>query len=129
MSNLRLWVVILTLVAFIAGGATGWLFAAGGNRPQTPRGPFSEYEEKFVETFHLSAERAQLLRVVLASYAKDVAEIKDRHMADITIGMEPELAEKGRYYRDLIHDKVLPENKRAEFDALALGTPWTPARP
>ena len=129
MNNLRLWVAVLTLVAFIAGGATGWLVAAGGNRPQPARGPFSEYQAKLVDTFHLSDERAQLLRAVLASYAKDIAEIKDRHMADITSGMEPELAEKGRYYRDLIHDKVLPENKRAEFDALVLGTPWTPAHP
>jgi len=128
-NNVRVWVAILTLVAFIAGGATGWLLAAGGNRPQPPRGAFSDYQEKFVETFQLSDERAELLRVVLASYAKDIAEIKDRHMADITSGMEPELAEKGRYYRELIHDKVLPENKRAEFDSLALGAPWTPERP
>ena len=129
MKSLRLWVVILTLVAFVGGGATGWLCGAGANRPEPPRGPFDDYQQRFVETFHLSAERARLLRVVLANYAKDIAEIKDRHMADVTSGMEPELSEKGRYYRDLIHDKVLPENQRAEFDALALGTPWTASRP
>jgi uncharacterized membrane-anchored protein YhcB (DUF1043 family) len=128
-TSLRLWAVILTLVAFIAGGATGWLIAAAGNRPLPARGPFSDYEQKLVETFQLSDERAALLRIVLANYEKDLTEIKERHMADITSGMESELSEKGRYYRDLIHDKVLPENKRAEFDTLALGTPWTPARP
>jgi hypothetical protein len=128
-SNLRLWIAILALVAFVAGGATGWLLAAGGNRPQASRGPFSDYQEKFVETFQLDDERAQLLRVVLASYAKDIAEIKDRHMAEITSGMEPELAERGRYYRDLIHDKVLPEKERAQFDALALGVPWGSSHP
>ena len=129
MNSLRVWAVILALVAFIAGGATGWLLAAGGNRPPPSRGPFSDYQQKLVETFQLSDERAQLLRVVLTNYEKDIAEIKDRHMADITSGMEPELSEKGRYYKDLIHDKVLPENKRSEFDALALGIPWTPTRP
>ena len=129
MNSLRLWAVILTLVAFIAGGATGWLLAAGGNRPLPARGPFSDYQQKLVETFQLSDARAQLLRVVLANYEKDIAEIKDRHMADITSGMEPELSEKGRYYGDLIHDKVLPENRRPEFEALSLGTPWTPVRP
>lgn len=129
MNSPRLWAVILALVAFIAGGATGWLVAAAGNRPTPARGPFSDYQEKLVETFQLSDERAQLLHVVLTNYEKDIAEIKDRHMADITSGMEPELSEKGRYYKDLIHDKVLPENRRSEFDALALGTPWTPVRP
>jgi uncharacterized membrane-anchored protein YhcB (DUF1043 family) len=129
LNNLRLWIVILALVAFIAGGATGWLIAAGGRRPVASHGAFSDYQQKLVETFQLSEERAQLLRVVLSNYEKDIAEIKDRHMADITSGMEPELSEKGRYYRDLIHDKVLPENKRPEFDALALGIPWAPAHP
>jgi uncharacterized membrane-anchored protein YhcB (DUF1043 family) len=128
-NSLRLWAAILAIVAFLAGGGAGWLIAAGRNRPAPSRGPFSDYEQKLVETFRLSDERAALLRAVLASYQKDIAEIKDRHMADVTSGMEAELSEKGRYYRDLIHDKVLPENKRSEFDALAVGIPWTSARP
>jgi len=127
-NSVRLWATILTVVAFIAGGAAGWLLAAGGNRPAPSRGLFSDYQQMLVDKFQLSAERARLLHVVLANYEKDIAEIKDRHMADITSGMEPELAEKGRYYKDLIHDKVLPENQRAQFDALALGIPWTPVR-
>ena len=129
MTSLRLWAVILALVAFLAGGGTGWLLASSGHRPVRARGSFSDYEQKLVETFRLSDERAALLRVVLASYEKDIGEIKDRHMAETTSGMEAELSEKGRYYRDLIHDKVLPENKRSEFDALAVGIPWTTVRP
>jgi hypothetical protein len=128
-TSLRLWAVILAIVAFLAGGGTGWLLAASANRPVRARGPFSDYEQKLVDTFRLSDERTALLRVVLASYEKDIGEIKDRHMAEVTSGMEAELAERGRYYRDLIHDKVLPETKRSEFDALAIGTPWTTVRP
>jgi hypothetical protein len=129
MKSLRLWAAILALVAFVAGAAMGWLTAVGWNRPPPTRGPFADYEQRLVDTFQLDEERARLLRVVLSNYAKDIEEIKDRHMAEFMSGMEPELREKGRYYDGLIHDKVLPENKRSEFDTLALGTPWSAPPP
>lgn len=128
MTNLRSWVVILALVCIAAGGALGFWVAAGRYRAAPQRGPFADYEQMLVATFQLSPERERALRDVLASYQQDLEQIKDRHVADYMSAMEPELRAKGLYYRDLIHDKVLPESQRAEFDRLALGEISSPVR-
>lgn len=120
MRDLRAWIVVLVVIAFAAGAGFGvWITARELGREAAPAGPFSAYEELLAERFELSPERRRLLHSVLDAYAKDVEEIKDRRAAESMSAMEPELIERGRYYRRLIHTKVLPETRRAEFDELA----------
>lgn len=127
MTNLRLWVAILALTAFLAGLACGpfvsnWVFP---DARVSANGPFTDYERLLADTFQLPAERRAPLRAILDQYRRDIESIKDRHMADYMSSMEPELRELGRTYRALIRDKVLPEPQRAEFNRLALGLPST----
>ncbi len=127
MRDLRLWIAVLAL-SCLAAGAGGGLLAARWITPAPraePTGAFPDYERMLAGTFDLSPERRELLRVVLESYRDDVERIKDRHMADYMSSIEPELRERGRYYRGLVRNKVLPEAGRAEFDLLSLGTPAT----
>jgi hypothetical protein len=127
-SNLRLWVVLLALTAFLAGVATGpWVSA--WFMPQTraaTAGPFVEYERALSERFQLSPERRVPLQALLDEYGRDLERIKDRHMADYMSSMEPDLSKLGRAYREEIRDRVLPEHQRAEFDRLALAPSLTP---
>lgn len=125
MTNLRLWVLLLALTAFLVGAATGpwvarWLFPSARAAEQ---GPFEQYERALVETFQLGPERRAPLHAILEEYRHDLERIKDRHMADYMSSIEPELRERGRFYRDLVRDRVLPEGQRAEFDRLSLGLP------
>lgn len=128
MSNPKLWVLILALISFSIGAAAATWVAAHSFRPPPERGPFAEYERGLVDTFALSPDRARLLHVVLANYQQEVEQIKDRHSADFMSAMEPELSARGRYYRDVIQGKVLPEHQRSKFDALAQGVPWPSAQ-
>jgi uncharacterized membrane protein len=117
---LRVWIVVLTVIAFAAGAGFGvWITARTLKSDAPPAGPFASYEELLAQRFELSPERRHLLHSVLDAYGKDIDEIKDRRAAESMSAMEPELMERGRYYRRLIHTKVLPENRRAEFDELA----------
>lgn len=122
MSNLRFWVLLLALTSFAIGLAAGTGIAVGLQRPAPVAGPFADYERKLVGTLDLSPERARLLRVILASYDRAIEEIKDQHMAAYTSAMEPELVEKGRYYQDLILNRVVPESQRPELQRLALAS-------
>lgn len=129
MTNLRLWVGVLALTAFLAGLAcapfvSSWLLPA---RTASDATPFPDYERMLVDTFHLGPERREPLRALLAEYRMEIERIKDRHMADYMSAMEPDLREKGLRYRDLIRNKVLPEPLRPEFDRLCLGPPATQA--
>ncbi|MDZ4773646.1 MAG: hypothetical protein SGI72_10985 [Planctomycetota bacterium] len=122
MTNLRLWVVILALVAFLAGVATGPWVSAWAMPPAqaATRNSFDAYERALVETFQLAPERRAPLRAILDEYERDLGRIKDRHMADYMSSMEPDLSKLGRAYREEIRDKVLPAEQRAEFNRLAL---------
>jgi hypothetical protein len=127
-TNLRLWVCILALTAFLAGLACGpfvtaWFVPA--SRPAMS-GPFADYERLLVQTFHLPPERREPLHVILDQYRHDIDGIKDQHMADYMTSMEPALREKGLQCREEIRDKVLPESQRAEFDRLVSGLPSVP---
>jgi hypothetical protein len=127
MKDVRAWVSILAVACLAAGAGGGVLYArATAPRDAVDRtGAFSEYEALLVSTFDLSPARREALRAVLVSYEADLARIKDRHMADYMKSIEPELRERGRFYRELVRDRVLPEARRAEFDAMSLGTPVT----
>jgi len=127
-TNLRLWVAILALTAFLAGVATGpWVSAWFMPGPRVVSdGAFDEYERALAQTFDLSPERRAPLRAILDEYRRDIERIKDRHMADYMSSMEPDLRLLGRAYREEIRDKVLPESRREEFNRLALAIPSNP---
>ena len=129
MSSTRVWVLVLALVTFALGLGTGFLISARSIRPTPERGPFADYRELLVSTFDLSERRADALAEVLAAYEKDIEEIKDRHMAGYMSAMEPELRERGRYYRDLIQNRVLPEARRDEFESEAFVRSWPSKKP
>ncbi|MBI5362164.1 MAG: hypothetical protein HZA53_03230 [Planctomycetes bacterium] len=119
MKDLRIWALILALTAFAAGIGVGVWAAARRFHPETADGPFSDYEAMLARRFDLAPERRRLLHSVLDAYRRDVEEIRGRSEAQSMSAMEPELTERGRYYRNLIQDKVLPETQRAEFERLA----------
>jgi len=122
-NSLRFWVVLLALVSFGAGAAAGVWATAARLQPPAKTGPFEDYRRLLLQTFPISAERAQALETVLAAYAKDIETIQARRMADTMTLYAPELEERGRYYRGLIKDQVLPEDQRERFEALAQGLP------
>jgi hypothetical protein len=128
MIGLRGSIVILAISCLAAGAGAGVLAA----RSLTPRevppreGTFAEYEALLNETFELSRDRREVLHAVLANYDADLAGIKDRHMAHYMSSIETELRERGRYYRGLVRDRVLPEDQRAKFDRLSFGPSATP---
>ncbi len=128
MSSLRLWIVLLALVSFAAGAAAGALASAATFRPAPERGPFAQYERDLVRTFDLSPERTGLLHALLAGYQHEIDRIKSGRMAETLSAMEPELAARGRWYKEQIRDKVLPPSRRADFDGPAFVSSWIPAR-
>jgi hypothetical protein len=125
-NNLRFWVVLLALVSFGAGAAAGVWATAARLQPPPKAGQFEDYRRLLLASFPLSAERTQHLETVLAAYAKDIEAIEARRMADTMTLYGPELEERGRYYRSLIKDRVLPEDQRERFEQLALGLPTNP---
>lgn len=128
MKSLRLWIVLLALLSFAAGGAAGTLAAASYFRPAPEPGPFTQYERDLTSTFQLSPERATLLHVLMDDYRRQIERIQSRHVADTLSAMEPELARIGRSYREQIRDKVLPPGKRPQFDDPSLVVSWNPPR-
>jgi hypothetical protein len=120
-NNPRFWIVLLALVSFGAGAAAGVWATAARLHPAPKVGPFEGYRRMLLETFPLSAERAQHLETVLAAYAREIDGIQARRSADTMTLYGPELEERGRYYRSLIKDRVLPEDQRERFEQLALG--------
>lgn len=129
MKSLRLWILVFALVCFAVGLATGLWVSSQSFRPVPERGPFADYGDLLVETFDLAPRRAKALAEVLAAYQQEIEEIKDRHMAGYMSAMEPELREKGRYYRDLIQNQVLPEDQREKFDSDAFVQHWPTKQP
>ena len=82
-------------------------------------GEFAGYQSRLAEQFELSAERSELLGVVLASYEQDLARVQDRQNARSMTTMEPELRDLGRRYWGVIRENVIPSNSRGEFDRFA----------
>jgi hypothetical protein len=121
----RFWVVLLALVSFGAGAAAGLWASASRLQPPAKDGPFEDYRRLLLSSFPLSQERARHLETVLAAYAKDLEAIQARRREDTMALYGPELEERGRYYRSLIQDRVLPEDQRERFQQLALGLPTT----
>jgi hypothetical protein len=118
--DLRIWTAILALTTFAAGIGVGVWVAARRFQAEPPKSMFTDYEERLAAEFELTPERRRLLHSVLDAYRRDIEEIRGRAESQSMSAMEPELTERGRYYRNLIQDRVLPENQRAEFERLAL---------
>jgi len=123
MNDPRSWILILALMSFLVGGSAGFVMgrrdagAAGIDFPQAT-GAFVDYEARLSQTLELDEDRRRLFRAVLDHYQADIDAVRERHEARTASAMEPELRELGIRYQNLIRDRVLPENKRPDFDAL-----------
>jgi len=122
MTSPRLWITILALVSALAG-FTGGRLVAPAQVAAPDRALFADYADRLTDHFDLSPDRERNLRLLLLRYERGLEELEHRHLADL----EPELVRLGDTYRDFIRDKVLPEDRRAEFDALVAGN--LPSRP
>ena len=119
MNGTRTWITVLAGTSFLAGLATGLLYSAAQAEEPPAEGEFAGYQSRLVEQFALSAERSELLGVVLASYEQDLARVQDRQNARSMTTMEPELRDLGRRYWGVIRENVIPSNSRGEFDRFA----------
>ena len=119
MSDPRAWICLLALVSFLAGGAAGFLAGRGEVRPVEPTGRFAHDEARLADALALNDDQRRLFRAVLDHYEAELDEVRDRYEALSASAMEPEVRALGIRYRSLIRDRVLPENKRPLFDALA----------
>lgn len=128
MSHLRLWILLLAATCFGAGLASGMLWSAR-TLPEPPGGAYEDYRRLFVARFELSPERAALFDELLLHYQDEVEAVRRRALEDSLSGIQPDLERLGLRYRDLIRDHVLPADRRAQFDELAEGAPWTPETP
>ena len=119
MNGARTWITVLTGTSFLAGLATGLLFSATQAEESSAEGEFAGYQSRLTEQFELSAERSDLLGVVLASYEQDLVRVQDRQNARSMTVMEPELRDLGRRYWGVIRESVIPPNSRGDFDRFA----------
>ena len=123
MNSVRLWVSLASIVWFVSGISLGLLGSEIWRKDPPELGAIEHYTERMVEEFEIEPERATLFRLLMKGYQEEKDRIKAQHMAAQRTAMEPELEKLGARYTQLIRDKVLPESKRAKFDALCLGTP------
>jgi hypothetical protein len=117
-SSTRLWVLILTAVAFLAGTGMGLVMAERAQRQAQVRSTSGEFERAFVQRFQLDPERQRLLAGLLDHYNRETQAIQSRYAAEYHMKMEPELRAAGLEYRALLRDQLLPEEQRPKFDSL-----------
>jgi hypothetical protein len=120
MHSERLWIVLLTLVVFLAGLAGGVLLRMG-YEPTPAFGAFVDFEARFAETFDLDPRQREDLRYILRCYEDDLEELKVRGVAD----HEEELVEIGLRCKQRIRKYVLPEPHLERFDSMVAGM-WSP---
>lgn len=115
MSGLRIWIVALMGVSFLAGIPAGVLIV-DGTRPQSDdRGAFTDFAHRLGDEFDLSDERRRALRVILADYDSTLDGIRSRQLDRY----EDEIVRAGRLCRDRIRNVLLPEDQRDRFDVMA----------
>lgn len=122
MSGLRVWVLCLVVVSFLCGTATGLLLGLGRQAPPPDRGAFADYHERMVAEFDLSPLRARTLSKLLEHYELEIEAAISQEIA----GVEKTLAQKGRYWTNQIRDRIVPPERREEFERLA-GLPVGPS--
>jgi len=126
-SSIRLWIVVLGLLCFLAGAATGRILARSAEGSTTEVGALRDFERLFAARFELTPERARLLRGILEHYQREVESIKVNHLAAYRSAIEPELRSLGSEYNRYLRDQVLPPMERAEFDELSHGRSLSPS--
>jgi hypothetical protein len=115
MKPLNFWILLLSFVSGLAGFAAGELRHTGP--VEASKGRFGPYCDRMVVEFDLSDDRERNLKYLLDRFERELDDLKSRHLSTL----EPELVAIGGKYRDLIRDRVLPEDKRRAFDELAVG--------
>jgi hypothetical protein len=125
-SSLKFWVLMLSLVSFGAGLAAGVFWTTQKLRIPEPPGPFDQYREQLIREFRIPEDRRKYLSQLLTAYERDIASIKALHESATMEQMEPELADRGRYYRDLIQNKLLQGPERERFQQLVTELPTKP---
>ena len=123
MTSTRLWIVLLTLVSFLAGVAAGLLGSEYSLRAATERREDGDFVRRFSEVFDLDPEGRRLLAERQAAYHAQIESIELRNEVRRSIEahalMEPELLEAGRVFRSDVRDMLLvTEAQRKEFDRL-----------
>jgi hypothetical protein len=126
MENVRLWVILLALTCFAAGLSAGLGLARPAPAPVRSDEPLAEYRRAFQQRFALEPERERLFGELLRNYQRDLDASRERVLDASRSQLEPELAELGLRYRQLIRDHVLPPARRDEFDQLS--RQWVPIR-
>src|SRR5690349_9145920 len=107
MTSVRAWIVLLFLAAFGAGFGVGWL-ASSRTQTAADNGPFEGFRREFVRTFHVSPERSQLLRDLLANYQHEIDALEREQLEAGRPELEKSLAALAVKYRDRIRNNVLP---------------------
>ena len=115
MTRLRVWIVTLMGVSFLAGVPAGMLVAERTAPPPVDPGPFAPYAALLGEEFELSPERRRALRVILLDYQRSLDEIRSRQLDRF----EDEVVRAGRLCRERIRDVLLPEDQRERFDRMS----------
>ena len=119
MNSVRVWIVVLMLVSFLAGTAAGKILTDRERAGEAERGALSDYESLFASEFELSDERKRLLRVLLQHYDQELLRVRNEHLAVYRSAIEPDLRRLGLEYNQYIRDKVLPPRERQRFAELA----------
>jgi len=117
-SGTRTWILILTLVSFLAGVAVGLLVGEQDRRNPPADAAFGDFERLFTERFQLDEERQRLLAGLQTNYNRELEEIERIHAAEHQKEREPAMLRAGLEYRSLIRNHLLPVEQRPEFDRL-----------
>jgi hypothetical protein len=119
LNSVRLWVVLLAATSFLAGLSAGMALSRPAPTVERSDEPFHDYRVALTREFELDAERSRLFGELLRNYQRDLDASRERVLAASRSQLEPELAELGLRYRQLIRDHVVPPVRRGDFDTLA----------
>jgi hypothetical protein len=112
---LRAWILLLALVSFLAGLATGVVHE---RRSEEPTGAFAAYRERLVREFDLAPARERGLALLLENFERELEALETRGLESL----EPELVAIGERYQGWIRELVVPPSQWDRFD-LMLGAP------
>ena len=116
MNGLRLWIILLAAVSFLAGIPAGVLLADGLRPAPDPEGSFADYALLLEREFDLTEERSLVLRAVLTDYEQSLDAVRSRQLH----AFEDEIVRLGRLCRDRIRNQLLPPgDARDRFDQLS----------
>ena len=118
MNSARLWIVVSSVVWFVAGTVFG-LIASGHWAPDEPEpSPIEHYTDRMISEFDLQGDRARYFRILMDKYQEEIDRAKEDHMARQASAMEPRLRDLGLKYKEHIKNHVLSEEQRAQFERL-----------